>query len=234
MQLKVGCCGFPVSMKKYFETFNVVEVQKTFYKPPEVKTAEKWRKSAPEGFEFTVKAWQVITHPPSSPTYRKAGIKFENCGFFKPTEVVFTAWEKTREIAEALKAKIIVFQTPRSFRDTEENMENMRTFFSSIDRKFTFCFEPRGWSEENVRRICEELDLIHVVDPFVSKQLYGEICYYRLHGFDYKHKYTDEELEKLLRMIDRDGYVMFNNVHMFDDALRFKKLVEREAGLKRS
>jgi len=70
--VKDGCCGFPVGMKKYFENFDVVEVQKTFYKPPSQKTAEKWRKNAPENFEFTIKAWQVITHPPSSPTYRKA------------------------------------------------------------------------------------------------------------------------------------------------------------------
>ncbi len=228
MKLKVGCCGFPVSMKKYFETFDVVEVQKTFYKPPEVKTAEKWRKSAPEDFEFTIKAWQVITHPPSSPTYRKAGIRFENCGFSDQLKL-FSWHGKNEEIAKALGAKVIVFQTPKSFKDTSENMENMRAFFNSIDRNFTFCFEPRGWSEEKVRQICEELGLVHVVDPFVSRQVYGEICYYRLHGFDYKHKYTDEELEKLLSMIDRDGYVMFNNVHMFDDALRFKKLVEREA-----
>jgi len=55
------------------------------------------------------------------------------------------------------------------------------------------------------------------------------MCYYRLHGFDYKHKYTDEELEKLLRM-SRKGYVMFNNIHMLDDALRFKKLLKEKEG----
>ena len=34
VEVKVGCCGFPVSMKRYFQEFRVVEVQKTFYKPP--------------------------------------------------------------------------------------------------------------------------------------------------------------------------------------------------------
>lgn len=222
-EVRVGCCGFPVAMGKYFELFDVVEVQKTFYKPPEVKTAEKWRKSAPENFEFAVKAWQVITHPPTSPTFKKAGIKAENCGFFRPTKEVFDAWEKTRGVAKALKSTFIVFQTPKSFSDNEQNMKNMREFFSSIEREFCFGFEPRGWKDENVRKICEELELIHVVDPFVSRQLYGDFHYYRLHGYDYKHKYSEEELENLLRMTNR-GYVMFNNVHMLDDALRFKKL----------
>ena len=226
--IRIGCCGFPVSMKRYFQFFNTVEIQKTFYKPPQADTAKKWRTQAPKGFEFTLKAWQVITHPPSSPTYRKAGIEVKDAGFFKPTEEVFNAWEVTKEIAKILDAKFVVFQTPRSFRDTDENIENMREFFGSIERDFVFGFEPRGWRENKVREVCQELDLIHVVDPFTSKQLYGDICYFRLHGFNYKHKYTDEELLKLKGLISKPGYVMFNNVHMFDDALRFKKLIEAE------
>ncbi len=223
--IRIGCCGFPVSMKKYFQLFNVVEVQKTFYKPPQPDTAKKWRDQAPEDFEFTVKAWQVITHPPSSPTYRKAGIQVKYGGFFKPVEEVFKAWETTREIAKILNARFVVFQTPKSFKDTDENIKNMREFFGSIERDFVFGFEPRGWREEKVRKVCEELNLVHVVDPFVSRQLYGEISYFRLHGFNYKHKYTDDELLKLRDLVS-EGYVMFNNVHMLDDALRFKRLIE--------
>ncbi len=225
--MKVGCCGFPVSMKKYFSEFEVVEVQKTFYKPPTPETARKWRDSAPDDFEFTIKAWQVITHPPTSPTYRKAGIKIKEGGFFKPIREVFEAWEKTREIAKILRAKFILFQTPKSFKDSEENIRNMLDFFSNIEREFIFGFEPRGWGEGNILKVCRELDLVHVVDPFVSKQLYGDIVYYRLHGFNYKHKYNDEELLKLKEMCTKDGYVMFNNIHMYDDAKRFMKLVAK-------
>jgi len=52
----VGCCGFPTSMKKYFETFSLVELNNTFYTYPREKTAEDWREKAPGNFEFTVKA----------------------------------------------------------------------------------------------------------------------------------------------------------------------------------
>lgn len=95
--LLVGCCGFPASLEKYFQTLKLVEVQKTFYRPPMPSTATKWRESAPEEFEFTVKAWQLITHPPESPTYKKANLVIknrENYGFFKPTKEVFEAWKK--------------------------------------------------------------------------------------------------------------------------------------------
>ena len=34
-----------------------VEIQKTFYQPPQEKTEEKWRNQAPSDFEFTLRAW---------------------------------------------------------------------------------------------------------------------------------------------------------------------------------
>ena len=51
--LRVGRCGFPVSLRRYAEEFSAVEVQQTFYKPPALRTLEKWRSAVPAGFEFT-------------------------------------------------------------------------------------------------------------------------------------------------------------------------------------
>ena len=228
MSVKVGCCGFPVSMEEYFKMFEVVEVQKTFYKPPKPETAKRWRELAGEDFEFTVKAFQVITHPPSSPTYRKARLSVDDAGFFKPIKAVFDGWEKTREIARILRARIVVFQTPRLFRECEENIRNIKEFFSSIEREFIFCWEPRGWSRDAVRKVCERLELVHVVDPFVEESVYGSIAYYRLHGYNYRHKYGDDELGWLAGRVRGKGtcYVMFNNVHMLDDAERFVRILK--------
>ena len=52
-------------------TFSCVELNRTFYKLPMVKTTRKWREEMPEDFVFTVKAWQAITHPTSGVTWRK-------------------------------------------------------------------------------------------------------------------------------------------------------------------
>ncbi|MEM2086065.1 MAG: DUF72 domain-containing protein [Archaeoglobaceae archaeon] len=213
--MKIGCCGFPISMDKYFMKFEVVEVQKTFYKPPNLETVKKWRAKAPEDFEFTVKAWQVITHPPTSPTYRKAGLKLEDAGFFKPIEEVFRAWEVVREIAKALKARFILFQTPKSFKEEEASIKNMVEFFNSIEREFVFGWEARGWSADTIRRVCESLSLIHVVDPFESAQVYGELKYFRIHK-----NHTEEEIFSLL---GKANYVMFNNPFMLQDAEKLKK-----------
>ncbi|MEM4566105.1 MAG: DUF72 domain-containing protein [Archaeoglobaceae archaeon] len=220
--MKIGCCGFPIAMEKYFEKFEVVEVQKTFYKPPSIDTAKKWRELAPQSFEFTVKAWQIITHPLSSPTYRKAKLSVEDAGFFKPIKTVFDAWEITRQIAKALKSNFILFQTPRSFKATGENIKNMREFFGSVEREFVFGWEPRGWVSEAVKKVCEELSLVHVVDPFENAPTYGELRYFRIHK-----NHSDDELRTLLNKSD---YLLFNNPFMLRDAEKVKSWRDELAG----
>lgn len=238
-RVKVGCCGFPKGRKDYLSRFRVVEVQKTFYRPPQVATALRWREEAPSDFEFAIKAWQLITHPCSSPTYRKAGLSIPegregNYGLFKPSEEVMEAWRKTEEIAEALQARVIVFQCPPRFGENAESIANMRSFFGAIkERDFLFVWEPRGqWSEQGIRALCEELGLVHCVDPMEREPLYGKMRYFRLHGGPgYGHKYGDQELKGLWhRWGDEEVYFLFNNLAMSDDALRFERLIKGEAG----
>ncbi|MCM8801213.1 MAG: DUF72 domain-containing protein [Candidatus Omnitrophica bacterium] len=230
--VKIGCCGFPVEKERYFKHFSVVEIQQTFYQLPEKETVLKWRRQAPADFEFTLKVWQLITHSPSSPTYKRSKIKLKDekkYGFFKPTEEVYLAWDETEKIVEILKAKIVVFQCPASFRPERENINNLKRFFKKIKRKdYIFVWEPRGeWDKDLIKGLCEELDLIHCVDPFKDSPALGRIRYFRLHGQKgYNYRYSDEEIKSLKKMINPkiDTYVMFNNVYMFEDALRFKSL----------
>lgn len=239
-QLVIGCCGWAAGQQEYFQLFDAIELQQTFYKPPRLGTAERWRDQAPDEFAFTMKAWQLITHPASSPTYRKAKIDIpagerDKYGFFRPTEQVIEAWQRTREIAEAVQAAVIVFQCPASFRPTEENVDNLRAFFAGIGKQpFELGWEPRGkWPAELVKSLCDELGLIHIVDPFAATPTTAGTLYYRLHGIGgYRYEYSDEDLKNLLAMCpgDRLVYVMFNNVQMRSDALRFKQLADRRRG----
>ncbi len=247
MIIKVGCCGFPVARRRYYERYKLVEVQQTFYKLPSIDTLRSWRAEAPSDFEFTVKAWQVITHPPTSPTWRKAGIKIDpskkdKYGLLRPTKENFEAWEKTLEAARALDAKIIVVQTPPSFGYSEENLRNAIEFFRSAAKPgIIIAWEPRGTWHDNpdaVRKVVEETNVIHVVDPLRHKPVkVTETMYFRLHGLggrevNYKYKYSDEDLEKLSNTIlelegAKEVYVLFNNVYMFDDADRFRTICKR-------
>jgi len=237
MQIKLGMCGFTIAAATYYRQFRVLEVQQTFYDPPADATLRRWRADAPAGFEFTMKAWQVITHLGTSRTYRRLRSPFSEtqraeAGAFRSTPTVFAAWERSRECAVLLGATAILFQCPASFRATPENAANMRAFFAAIDRPsgMRFLWEPRGpWPDDLVTTLCRELELVHTVDPFVRPSLTPELLYWRLHGHrSHYARYTDEELLQIDTWLRdaaaSEAYVMFNNIPRIHDVRRFREL----------
>lgn len=91
--VKIGCCGFPVGRRQYMARLPVAEVQQTFYQPPQLATVRRWRAEAPPSFEFTLKAWQLITHEAVSPAYRRLKRPLTpeervQAGFFKDTPLL--------------------------------------------------------------------------------------------------------------------------------------------------
>jgi uncharacterized protein YecE (DUF72 family) len=232
---KIGCCGFPVVKERYAERFQVVEVQQTFYEPPRIATLQNWRALVPGNFEFTLKAWQIITHTAKSPTYRRLKTKltqeeYDQCGAFQPTSIVQRAWETTRNCAEALSAHLVLFQCSASFTPEPTNIAQMRRFFTSVERRnLKLLWEPRGnWPDGLVLSLCEELDLVHVVDPLLARSVTPDFVYFRLHGGkDFKHVFSDEELLKVVSLIPvgKPAYIMFNNIKMWEDARRFQLLM---------
>ncbi|MEM5834913.1 MAG: DUF72 domain-containing protein [Candidatus Aenigmatarchaeota archaeon] len=248
MEVFVGCCGFPISMKKYFQEFSLVEIQQTFYKLPEIKTVEKWKRDAPKNFIFTVKAFQALTHPISSPTWKRSGLKEEEMkklkdkvGFLKPTKEVFDFWKKVLEICKVLSSPVCLIQLPASFKENEENKRNVEKFFSKIERdNISIALELRGWSKEGFKEICKKFDLVSCVDPLASEPFYfssKKIAYFRLHGkyekgrIDYKHKYSEEELKRVKEIVEslkvRQAFVLFNNVFMYENATQFQKFFKK-------
>ncbi len=225
-----------MAQAKYFSTFSLVEVQQTFYQPPLIATLEKWRMAAPPDFEFAMKAWQLITHNASSPTYRRLKKELNakesrESGDFKTTKIVREAYSTTIECAKALRATKILFQCPASFTPSKQNSDNMRKFFEVAERPagIDFYWEPRGdWQYDLIAELCHELNLIHVVDPFVSKPVASDKIYFRLHGVGgWRHVFTDAELQFLWHSIPagEQAHVLFNNTKMINDALRFRKIV---------
>lgn len=238
-RVRVGTCGFAMGQPEYYRTFPVVEIQQTFYKLPRIATGARWRAGAPTGFELTMKAWQLITHEPSSPTYRRLARPIpheskDHYGAFRPTEEVAAAWTQTRALATALGASIIVFQCPPRFTPTPEHIENLRRFFTTIDRTgWHAAWEPRGdWTADTIQGLCRELDLVHVVDPLKETPRHGAIRYFRLHGLTgYRYVHTDQDLDRLEDACrgDLPTYCLFNNLFMAEDALRFQTLLQRKA-----
>lgn len=223
-----------MSRQAYFAHFTLAEIQQSFYEMPRPTTLMRWRLSAPADFEFTLKAWQLITHEASSPTYRRLRSpplpeQRARYGSFKQTEEVRAAWDATLEAAQMLRAGAIVFQCPASFTPTDEHIANLRAFFQAAGsdaRACKLCWEPRGaWPRALVLALCQELGLQYVVDPFKNEPPPGDFQYFRLHGRDgYAYRYTDADLAQLAAFCRGTTYCLFNNTAMADDALRFRQL----------
>ena len=224
--IRVGCCGFPTSMKKYFENFSLVELNSTFYQYPRERTVEGWREKVPGNFEFTVKAHQDISH--------KAKLKVE--------EASLQAFERMKWICKTLNSRILLIQTPGSFRP--DKLGDAEKFFGAVDREgLVLVWETCGpaWETAEVRKkrgqVLERLDVAHVTDPFRVVPAYtGGVAYFRLHGLGermYYYQFSDSELQKLKELVssyEREGkevYVLFNNLSMFMDGVRFMEYLSK-------
>jgi uncharacterized protein YecE (DUF72 family) len=211
-------------MKRYYEKFRLVEINRTFYEYPKMKTVAGWREKAPTDFEFTVKAHQDISHK----------FRFE-------LEPSIKAFERMTEICKTLRAHILLIQTPGSLRP--DKLDEAARFFERIEREdLCVVWETRGpaWenqsTKEKLAKTLQRLNVPHVTDPFVAMPAYtSDIAYFRLHGLGkrlYYYQYTDEELKKLyeaIKPLEAEGkevYVLFNNLAMFDDGIRFIRYLE--------
>ncbi len=238
MIVKVGCCGFPISKNKYYDEFGIVELQTTFYNIPREKTLLKWREEAPEDFEFIVKAFQGITHPMSSPTWRRYRGELPgekgNYGLLKHTEEVFWSWEKTLDIARLLKTNKILIQLPPK---CELNNESLSTLKEFLEHNILLILEPRhkSWFVNNVIKFFIDNGIVLCVDPFKNEpKLTGKLHYWRLHGrngYKYGYKYSEEDLHELVYIVKKNSdaeelYILFNNKFMYENARTFRELIK--------
>ncbi len=239
----VGTCGFARRRADTFLNLQVVEIQQTFYRPVSLDLARRWRSAAPDEFFFCVKASQFITHPASSPTYRRSGrvvpaAQAAAYGGFQATEPVQEGWASTVAVADALRACAILFQCPASFGPSEEHVAALYRFFESTRATAVRVWEPRGpWAPHLVEKICGDLGLVHAVDPFAGEPATYGLAYFRLHGSPpgermYRYTYTAADLERLQAACSEydDAFVLFNNLTMYEDAERFRALVTSPSG----
>ncbi len=159
---------------------------------------------------FTVKMYRGITH-------ERRFIDVD--GFLEPF----------LRVVRALEAPIVLIQTPKSFRQTGENEKRVLDFLSVLPRDIQYALELRGWEYREGYG-----EWIWVVDPFAFPPPEQDMYYFRLHGAPpgermYRYRYTDSDLlwlKDFVSNLSGDVWMFFNNVWMYEDALRFKELTE--------
>jgi uncharacterized protein YecE (DUF72 family) len=190
----------------YAATFDTVEVNNTFYNLPPVETFDAWKKQAPAGFVYALKASRYLTH-------RK---KLKDAA--GPLENVLG---RARRLGKHLGP--ILYQLPPHWRC---DAGRLREFLALLPASLTHVLEFRdpSWCNEPVRELLEEAGAsycIHDMRGFACPDwVTGPAVYVRFHGpteVKYAGRYARAHLRRWADKIagfaesGRAAYVYFNN-----------------------
>lgn len=216
----------PVSkmLKHYYEHFDTVEINNSFYMLPKVETLRTWRDITPKGFEFAIKASRFLTHN-------------------KKLKDPQNALDNFLPRAEALGEKLgpILFQLPPKWR---LNLDRLAEFLDALPshHSYTFEFREPSWLNDKVYELLHKHNAafcIYELAGFYSPiEITADWTYVRLHGpgGKYQGSYNDRTLREWAKRIERwsgklkSCYVYFDNDQAgfaAKNALTLKKFVQQ-------
>lgn len=155
-------------LEYYAQRFDTVEINNTFYQLPREETFRNWRKQAPAGFLFTVKANRYITH-----------IK----RLKDPQEVLDRFFERVRLLKKNLGP--ILYQLPPSL---HKDLARLELFIELLPKSNFAVFEFRheSWYCEDTYKLLDKFNVgfcIHDLSGLESPRVVtGDIIYVRFHG----------------------------------------------------
>jgi uncharacterized protein YecE (DUF72 family) len=120
----------------YARAFETVEVDSTFYAIPSAQTIESWAKRTPEGFTFSLKLPQEITHTRA----------------LRSGSVILLEEFCARVRALGARLGVVLIQMPPQFELTTENAHALREFLPHLPRDMRFSIEFRhtDWMRRRV------------------------------------------------------------------------------------
>jgi len=198
------------SLKAYSEVFNFVEVNNTFYQYPTIQTVERWRRTVPRNFTFSVRCHQDLTH--------KIGLK--------PVDEAYEIFYKVKNYSDILQTPFIVLETPSSYKIDSETTD----FFSTLNLKSTtLVWEHRAPITPEVTNLMQDFNIIQCVDLSKQKPSFNlEVTYSRLFGKGQHniYQFTDDELLEIQRQAEetcsKQVILAYHGLRMNSDALRFQ------------
>ncbi len=253
-EILVGTCGQVVAWERFFDLYDALEINSTFYRFPTPRQVKNWQKhltrARDKGAFFSFKAHQLFTHPTRSPTWKRSEFSPEErkklkdkVGCLRLNDFTTAQLQRTGELAEALGAQLVLFQLPSLCAKEKENFKG----FLARAKELLPCpvgLEIRWEDRELLEELYEGLGVLPVFDPILeawAKEAFFprlEFLYLRLHGqkdqkgrLNYRYQYQEDELirlkEELWAARARRIVVLFNNVFMKKDALRFKEVLSK-------
>jgi uncharacterized protein YecE (DUF72 family) len=219
-------------LEYYSQFFNTVEINSSFYRPPNPGYVYNWVKRTPEGFLFTVKLWQKFTHPKmhKEATGEEAVISPDDVDLFK---------HSIEPLARYGKLGALLAQFPPSFRSDVFSQQVLSTVIRTFGQyRLAVELRHRSWSDdENTAKILREngVSWVQIDEPKFQSSvatevpLTSEMAYFRFHGRNkemwwkgdsetrYKYLYSQDEIiglaEKVKAASDKTKFTfaLFNN-----------------------
>ncbi|GAB4246585.1 MAG: DUF72 domain-containing protein [Thermoleophilia bacterium] len=189
----------------YQQEFDTVEINNSFYRLPEAETFAAWRKAAPPGFLYAVKASRYLTH--------MKRLK-------DPEEPVARLLSRTRHLDKALGP--ILYQLPPRFR---ADIPRLRNFLATLppDLEHVLEFRDPSWFAPEVYELLRGHGVALCLhdSPAVPApiEITAPFAYVRFHGPGKNHTgdypaHRLEEWAERLRAWQEQGiaaFVYFNN-----------------------
>ena len=205
----------------YAEQFRLVEVDSTYYTPPNERNSELWVQRTPADFVFNVKAYSLLTQHPTRPGSLYKDLRPEGAGknlYPKdlPDSAIDQVWERFLSALAPLHAAgklgALLFQFPQWFPIGRRNKEYiLRCQERAAPMRICVEFRNKTWmSEDNceetldflrsyqVPYVCVDMPQGHAssIPPVVAAT--SELAVVRFHG--HSDKWTSKDI------YDRFGY----------------------------
>jgi uncharacterized protein YecE (DUF72 family) len=185
MDVKIGCTGwsyqgwigpfYPKNMpssdhlKHYSSTFDITEINSTFYKIPSGITTTKWYSQTPKDFTFTAKLPKVITHD----------------NRLKPGPYLDQFLDSIKPLESKMKILVIQLAPSLSFEESKTNLEKM---VNHLPKNYRYAVEGRhsSWFSEESSKFLSHHDICLVWNDVEGVAGYHDITtdfvYVRLIG----------------------------------------------------
>lgn len=220
-------------LKFYAHYFNSLEINSSFYHFPRPKTFQKWYTLTPKNFRFAIKVNRLITHLKRFKNIQKIWRQF-----------LFSSLELKEKLGPFL------FQFPRSFLASPNNIERVNTFLKKINQeknkrlwnlKLAFEFRHQSWFQEKIYNLFKSYRqaLVFADSAYYPKcnEITADFLYLRFHGPTslFSSKYSHQEMIEVAKKIKKwqknklEIYVYFNNDvfgYALENAMDLKKILK--------
>ena len=219
-------------LEYYSQFFNAVEINSSFYRPPNPGYVYNWARRVPDGFLFTVKLWQKFTHPRmyEEATGDRAVISQKDVDMFN---------HSIEPLVEYGKLGALLAQFPPSFKNDGYGQQILNAVIRTFSQyRLAVELRHRSWSDdEHVAHMLRDTNVswVHIDEPKFQSSVAAEVprtsdmAYFRFHGRNremwwkgnsetrYKYLYSSKEIDELAGKVKvitgktNLAFVFFNN-----------------------